>query len=53
MLPKKSSAAKDTKDHEGLDSELFSSCDFVSFVVDDVSRTRQTTRNRVAPKRSV
>jgi hypothetical protein len=42
---------KGTKDHEGLDSELFPSRDFVSFVVDDFSRTRHTTRNRVAHRR--
>ncbi len=49
--------AKDTPDHEALDAVLFSSCDFVSFVasfvVDDLSRTRQTARNRVALKRNV
>jgi hypothetical protein len=53
MLQEQSSTAKDTKDHEGLDSELFPSCDFVSFAVDDPSRTRQTVRDGVAPKRSV
>jgi hypothetical protein len=45
--------AEDTQDHERLDSVPFSSCDFVSFVVDDLSRTRRTARNRVALKRNV